>query len=88
MNSEKTIVSCVGDVKFFDHFLCHERKVSFTVQSKSKSKMISKLKELISWSNGWEYERRKREFKEDEGLERVQSSLSNETAMSYSRWKI
>jgi group II intron reverse transcriptase/maturase len=64
VNREKTIVSYVREVKYLGYsFYVNGEKCLLTVHPKSKAKMKSKLKELTSRSNGWGYERRKRELK-------------------------
>jgi group II intron reverse transcriptase/maturase len=63
VNREKTIVSYVRGVKYLGYsFYVNGGKCLLSVHPKSKAKMKSKLKELTSRSNGWGYERRKREL--------------------------
>jgi group II intron reverse transcriptase/maturase len=64
VNREKTTVSYVRGVKYLGYsFYVNGGKCLLSVHPKSKAKMKSKLKELTSRSNGWGYERRKRELK-------------------------
>jgi hypothetical protein len=64
VNHEKTTVSYVRGVKYLGYsFYVNGGKCLLSVHPKSKAKMNSKLKELTSRSNGWGYERRKRELK-------------------------
>jgi group II intron reverse transcriptase/maturase len=64
VNHEKTTVSYVRGVKYLGYsFYVNGGKCLLSVHPKSKAKMKSKLKELTSRSNGWGYERRKRELK-------------------------
>ena len=60
VNHDKTVVSYVRGVRFLGYsFYVMNGKCLLTVHFKSKSKMKSKLKELISRSNGWGHEYRK-----------------------------
>ena len=65
VNREKTIVSYVRGVKYLGYsFNVLKGKCSLVVHPKAKTKMRSKLKELINRSNGWGYEKRKQKLKE------------------------
>ena len=65
VNKEKTVVSYIRGVKYLGYsFYVNKGRCQLTVHPKSKAKMKSRLKELTSRSNGWGYEKRKRNLKE------------------------
>ena len=60
VNTEKTIVAHIKDVKFLGYgFYIYRRKGHLRVHPKSIAKMKEKIKTLTSRSNGWAGERRK-----------------------------
>ena len=60
VNSEKTVVAHIKDVKFLGYsFYIYKGKGLLRVHPKSISKMKDKIKTLTSRSNGWGEERRK-----------------------------
>ncbi len=65
VNKEKTVSAYVDKVKYLGYmFGVVKGKCRLRLHAKSKARMQSKLKELTCRSNGWEYERRKRELKQ------------------------
>ncbi len=65
VNREKTISAHVGKVKYLGYaFGIVNGECRLRLHAKSKAKMQAKLKTLTRRSNGWGYERRKRELKQ------------------------
>ena len=64
VNKEKTVSANVSKVKYLGYtFGVTKGKCQLRLHAKSKTKMLAKLKELTSRSNGWGYERRKQTLK-------------------------
>lgn len=65
VNKEKTVSAYVGKVKYLGYtFGVVKGECRLRLHPKSKAKMQARLKELTCRSNGWGYERRKRELKQ------------------------
>jgi len=64
VNKEKTVSAGVRKVKYLGYtFGVTKGKCQLRLHAKSKTKVLAKLKELTSRSNGWGYERRKQALK-------------------------
>ncbi|MDR0536467.1 MAG: hypothetical protein LBH04_00210 [Tannerellaceae bacterium] len=60
VNSEKTKVACRRDIKFLSYAFGRSKcKCQFCIHSERISKMKTRIRELTSCNNGWNYQYRK-----------------------------